>query len=101
MNIFDRQAWYAKIEVSSSLADPHESQIVLSDFLKYALPRIELVPAPDAGGIVLPEGRQGKAVMTSATTAPPPPKSSRPNFVFLSIAIIALAAIGLGICQPR
>ena len=41
MNIFERQAWYAKIEVTSGLADPNESQRVLSDFLENALPEIE------------------------------------------------------------
>lgn len=41
MDIFQRGAWFAKIEVSTSLTDPHESQRVLSDFLASALPEIE------------------------------------------------------------
>jgi exosortase len=41
MNIFERYAWYAKVEVTSSLADPVELRRVLSDFLRYALPEIE------------------------------------------------------------
>lgn len=41
MNLFERYAWYAKIEVTTSLSDPAESQRVLSDFLKSALPDIE------------------------------------------------------------
>lgn len=41
MNIFDRTAWYAKVEVTTDLSDPAESQRVLSDFLNAALPEIE------------------------------------------------------------
>lgn len=54
MNIFERQAWFAKIEVSTSLTDPREAQRVLSDFLRGALPEIERClpplqpPAPNA-----------------------------------------------------
>jgi hypothetical protein len=41
MNLFDRTAWYAKVEVTTDLTDPGESQRVLSDFLNAALPEIK------------------------------------------------------------
>jgi hypothetical protein len=41
MNIFQPQAWFAKIEVTTDLSDPLQSTRVLSDFLTYALPEIE------------------------------------------------------------
>lgn len=41
MNVFEQYAWYAKIEVTTSLADPNESRRVLTDFLRSALPQIE------------------------------------------------------------
>lgn len=41
MNVFNRSAWYAKIEVTTDLADPGQSQRVMNDFLKAALPEIE------------------------------------------------------------
>lgn len=41
MNVFEQYAWYAKIEVTTSLADPADSQRVLTDFFKSALPEIE------------------------------------------------------------
>lgn len=55
MNLFEQYAWYAKIEVTTNLADPAESQRVLSDFLTNALPQIEKCLPPmaaptEAGG---------------------------------------------------
>lgn len=41
MNLFERSAWYAKIEVTTDVADASESKRVLSDFLRSALPEIE------------------------------------------------------------
>ena len=41
MNLFERSAWYAKIEITTDLADASESRRVLSDFLRSALPEIE------------------------------------------------------------
>jgi exosortase len=49
MNLFEQYAWYAKIEVTTNLADPAESQRVLSDFLTNALPQIEKCLPPMAG----------------------------------------------------
>jgi exosortase len=57
MNLFERYAWYAKVEVSTSLADPAESQRVLSEFLKDALPEIEKC---------LPPMRPGEAFAAAA-----------------------------------
>lgn len=55
MNIFAREAWYAKIEVTTGLSDAHESQRVLSDFLRYALPEIEAgLPPMQQGAATLP-----------------------------------------------
>ena len=41
MNVFEQYAWYAKVEVTTSIADPNESKRVMSDFLQTALPQIE------------------------------------------------------------
>ena len=41
MNIFEPYAWYAKIEVTTDLADSAESQRVMGDFLGRALPEID------------------------------------------------------------
>lgn len=57
MNIFEQYAWYAKIEVATSLPDPDTSRQVTSDFLKNALPEIEKCLPPmrsAAGGAVQP-----------------------------------------------
>jgi hypothetical protein len=41
MNVFERQAYYAKIEVMTLVSDPKEAQRVLNDFLSSAMPEIE------------------------------------------------------------
>lgn len=56
MNILERYAWYAKIEVTTGVSDPHESQRVLSDFLKFALPEIERCLPPMHAGPASPSG---------------------------------------------
>jgi exosortase len=61
MNLFERDAWYAKIEVSTSVADPGESRRVLSDFLSHALPEIDKC---------LPPMRSGEAPSTGANPRP-------------------------------
>lgn len=50
MDPFERYAWYSKIEVTTDLTDPDESQRVLSDFLKEALPEIEKCLPPIRSG---------------------------------------------------
>jgi exosortase len=62
MNIFAREAWYAKIEVTTGLSDARESQRVLSDFLRYALPEIEAgLPPMQKGTATAPSpGKAGK-----------------------------------------
>jgi exosortase len=40
-NLFERDAWYAKIEVMAPVADANEAARVLADFLSAALPEIE------------------------------------------------------------
>jgi exosortase/archaeosortase family protein len=41
MNVFERQAYYAKIEVMTPVADPKQAERVLNDFLSSAMPEIE------------------------------------------------------------
>lgn len=41
MNVFERQAYYAKIEVMTPAGDAREAQRVLNDFLSSAMPEIE------------------------------------------------------------
>lgn len=52
MNVFERSAWYAKIEMTTDLSDPAELRQVLTDFLRSALPEIEkcLPPMRTRGG---------------------------------------------------
>jgi exosortase len=56
MNIFAREAWYAKIEVTTGLSDARESQRVLTDFLRYALPEIEAGLPPMQRGTAIAPG---------------------------------------------
>jgi hypothetical protein len=41
LNVFAREAWYAKIEVATPVADADQAALVLSDFLSFASPEIE------------------------------------------------------------
>jgi hypothetical protein len=62
MNIFAREAWYAKIEVTTGVPDARESQRVLTDFLHHALPEIEagLPPMQNVTATAPSPGKAGK-----------------------------------------
>lgn len=40
-DVFERNAWFAKIEVLSPVGDRTKAQKIIADFLSYALPSIE------------------------------------------------------------
>jgi exosortase len=62
MNLLQQYAWYAKVEVTTTLADPAASQRVLSDFLSHALPEIEKC---------LPPMQSGAGTVTTGNNATP------------------------------